>query len=374
MTLFIFTAYADLEVHEWGSINIVTGTDQVTVGDISDDQSDLPNFVEVWKKQAVIRPMVIEKPIIYFYSDKVQNIRVSVRYPQGIFTQWWPKPNSFSPYPPRNGAKTISKNGSLYWRATLQPNKKFDAQMPKMEGHPWWNIARDVDAATVLSGRGGVEKFLFYRGAGYFKPTLKVDTNKEGKFLLSNENNTSSKDVYTIDIKKVSDPLIHYYPAVENGEDSKKTVINSIDDAVKHLQAQLERKGLFTKEAAGLVKIWKSQMFEKPGQRAMYMMSEADIDKMLPLNITPKPDKQVRVILVRFECLTATTRNQIETWIQQLGDKAYKNRQAAEKELIKTGRIGEAVMRSAYKTATDPEVKIRLKEIIKKVTPKNPNP
>ena len=35
---------ADLVVHEWGSINVVTGPGKTTVGNISDDQSDLPNF------------------------------------------------------------------------------------------------------------------------------------------------------------------------------------------------------------------------------------------------------------------------------------------------------------------------------------------
>jgi len=370
----LLNCFATFEVHEWGSINIVTGTDEVVVGDISDDQSDLPNFVEVWKKQAVIQPIMIEKPIIYLYSDKVKNVRVSVRYPEGIFTQWWPKPNSFSPYPPRKGAKPILKNGMLYWNVTLYPDKKFDSQMPKMDDHPWWNIARDVDAATVKTSRGGTEKFLFYRGAGVFKPTLKVDTDKQGKFLLSNEPGADSKDIYTIDVKEGAQPVIHYYPAIGGDKEKNKVTIKTFDDAAKHLQAQLERRGLFTKEAAGLVKIWKKQMFEKTGQRAMYMMSEADVDKMLPLNITPKPDKQVRVILVRFECLTASTRKQIEEWITQLGSKAYKDRQAAEKKLIETGRVGEAVMRSAFKVAEDPEVKVRLKEILQKITPKNPNP
>ena len=370
----VLTAYAELEVHEWGSINIVTGTNQVNVGDISDDQSDLPNFVEVWKKQAVIRPMVIEKPIIYFYTDKVQKVSVSVRYPNGIFTQWWPKPNSFYPNPPRNGARPVNNNGSLYWSLTLLPGNKFDSAMPKMKDHPWWNIARDVDAATVQSSRGGTEKFLFYRGAGVFKPSLKVDTDKEGNFLLASEPGASSKDVYTIDIKENAEPLIHYYSSIQAGEKSQKTEINSIEGAAKHLQAKLEKRGLFTKEAAGLVKIWKEQMFSKPGQRAMYMMSEKDVDTMLPLKITPKPDKQVRVILVRFECLTASTRKQIEKWINELGSKAYKDRQAAEEKLVKTGRVGEAVMRSAFKSAKDPEVKMRLKDILKKITPKNPNP
>lgn len=34
--LLSLTAFAELEVHEWGSINVVTGDETVTVGDISD--------------------------------------------------------------------------------------------------------------------------------------------------------------------------------------------------------------------------------------------------------------------------------------------------------------------------------------------------
>ena len=95
---------------------------------------------------------------------------------------------------------------------------------------------------------------------------------------------------------------------------------------------------------------------------------------MLPLQISPKPDKEVRVILIRFECLSSNSKSNIEKWIQQLAAKSYKERKEAQKKLMETGRLGEAVMRTAYQNAKDPEVRMSLKEILEKITPKNPNP
>ena len=368
--MFSISLMAELEVHEWGSINIVTGQQKVTVGNIADDQSDLPNFVEVWTKQPQIRPIMIEKPIIYFYTDTKQTVSVNVKYPEGVFTQWWPKPNSFFPYAPTGNNPTPTTGGLLNWTVTLDPKGSFDKQMPAMNNHIWWPIARDVDAATVLSNRGGVEKFLFYRGAGKFIPTLKVDISDKGEFLLSNVDKAESREIYTVNVEEGKDPHIVYLPALT----ADKTILNSADEAAKHMQSRLEEKGLFTKEAAGMVKIWRKAMFEKPGQRAMYMMEKEDIDKMLPLQISPKPDKEVRVILIRFECLSSNSKSNIEKWIQQLAAKSYKDRKEAQKKLMETGRLGEAVMRTAYQNAKDPEVRMSLKEILEKITPKNPNP
>ena len=103
------------------------------------------------------------------------------------------------------------------------------------------------------------------------------------------------------------------------------------------------------------------------------MMEKADIDKMMPLRISPKPEKEVRVMLIRFECLSKALRADIEKWIADLAHKEFRVRKAAEKKLVATGRIGEAVMRSAFKEAEDLEVKMSLKEVLEKITPKNPN-
>ena len=78
-------------------------------------------------------------------------------------------------------------------------------------------------------------------------------------------------------------------------------------------------------------------------------------------------------MLIRFECLSNTHRQQIQAWIKQLAHKEYKVRKSALEKLIATGRVGEAVMRDALKTAKDPELKMSLKEALEKITPKNPN-
>ena len=150
----------DLIVHEWGSINLIVGSDaKAQLGAISEDQSDLPNFVEVWSKQPVQRLMIKEKPIIYFYTKKDMLVNVTVNYPKGVFTQWWPKPDSFLP---RRGQHVQSNNGMLFWRIGLKVDKSFDKNIPIVGNHPWWHIARDVDAVTVTSRDFSSEKFLFY--------------------------------------------------------------------------------------------------------------------------------------------------------------------------------------------------------------------
>lgn len=373
ITAFLFVSLqvmADLEVHEWGSINLVTGQENVIVGNIADDQSDLPDFVEVWSHQPQILPMVIEKPVIYFYTDQKQTVSVNAQYPNGIFTQWWPKPTSFSPQPPVNNNPRPEKGGQLNWRVTLDPTGPANELMPPMENHIWWPIARNVDAATVISSQEGAEKFLFYRGAGTFTPTLKVELSDKGDFLLSNTEKAISREIYTIRVRKGSDPQIAYLADLS----SEKKRFRNADDAAKHLQSRLEEKGLFTKEAAGMVHIWKKAMFEETGHRAMYMMEEEDINKLLPLRITPEPDKQVRVILIRFECLSPDEKSTIEAWINQLGAMTYGERKEAQEKLMESGRLGEAVMRTAYINSKDPEVKKSLKKILDTITPRNPNP
>lgn len=368
--LICFSASAELEVHEWGSINIVTGQKQLVVGDIADDQSDLPHFVEVWSSQAQLRPIMIEKPILYFYTDTKQTVSVTVNYPNGIFTQWWPTPNTFSPRHLAPNAPLPENNGQLQWHVTLDPTDAADNQLPPMEDHIWWPIAREVDAATVISSAGGTEKFLFYRGAGTFTPTLKVDISDQGAFLLSNTENATSREIYTVQVENGKDPQITYLPALS----AAPLLLKNADAASKHLQSRLEEKGLFPKEAAGMVSIWKKAMFEAPGQRAMYMMEKEDIDKMLPLNIHPAPEKTVRAFLIRFECLSPGVKSDLEAWIAQLGASSYQERKEAEKKLMETGRLGEAVMRSALENTKDPEIKKSLKQILKAITPRNPNP
>jgi len=360
---------ADLVVHEWGSINFVTGQKKISVGDIADDQSDLPPFVEVWTRQPQLRPMMIEKPILYFYTQERMNVTVSAQYPEGIFTQWWPKPVEFRPRFPEGRTPPPTKGGNIAWRITLDPAEAADAQLPAMKDHPWWPIARDVDAATVLSERGGAEKFLFYRGAGAFTPTLEVDISEKGDFLLRSVEEATVRDVYTVRVRDGEDPQFTYYSDLS----SDAIRFEKSDEVAKHMQGRLEAKGLFAKEAAGMVTIWRKAMFEEPGYRAMYIMEREDVDKLLPLMINPIPKSMERVFLIRFDCLSPEMKSKMEAWIIQLGADGYRERRAAKENLMEAGRLGEALMRSTYEETWDPEVKKSLKDILKAITPKNPH-
>ena len=357
----------DLVVHEWGSIVYVADSKAKTqIGVISEDQSDLPDFVQVWSEQAVQRPVLMKKPILYFYTKKDMFVNVTVNYPKGIFTQWWPNPQSFLPYLPRKGQVAPTANGMLHWRIGLKVDKSLDKAMPVVKNHPWWNIARDVDAATVTSSKLGTEKFLFYRGAGDFTPTLDVVIDKGGKFILKDKAGKKSKSIYTVHKVEGKPSVIHYFDSLSD----KKIKFKSTAEASAHIRQQVEARGLYKKEAAGMIKIWEKDMFEKVGQRALYLMEAADIEKLIPLNISPAPKEKKRVMIIRVECLSHEHKQQILALIKQLGAEKSKDRKAAEQKLISTGRVGEAVMREAYKTADDPEVKMRLKSVLDKIVPK----
>ena len=201
---------------------------------------------------------------------------------------------------------------------------------------------------------------------------MNVQVDREGDFILKNRESAISRDVYTVRVDEGKTPVIKFYSAITPDAPAEEVVIDSAKAAATHMQSRLEARGLYKKEAAGMVKIWSETMFEKPGHRAMYMMDEADIEKMLPLRISPEPKEQKRVILVRLDCLGPSARQDIETWIQQLASENFRVRKDAVKKLTASGRIGEAVMREAYSKTKDPEVKLSLKEIIETITPKNP--
>ncbi len=368
--LLSLSLHAEFVVHEWGSINLVTGQQKVTVGDIADDQSDLPPFVQVWSPQAQVFPRVIEKPILYFYTEEPLTVSVTADYPEGVFTQWWPTPLDFAPRHIEGGGQRPTRGGRLTWRIRLDPKGEADQHLPAMKNHPWWPIARDVDAATVIStAKGGAEKFLFYRGAGAFTPTLKVEVSEEGEFLLRNREGAQTRDVYTVRVRDGGDAQFHYYADLS----SDPVSFQDAAEITTHMQSRLEANGLFEKEAKGMVTIWKKAMFEAPGYRAMYIMEKEDVENLIPLRIEPPPKTIERVFLIRFDCLSPEVKSEIEGWMMQLGADGYRERRAAKEKLLETGRIGEAMMRTEYETTKDPEVKKSLGEILKAITPQNPN-
>src|SRR5438128_2309672 len=127
-TVFIITVFlggarrglASLEVHEWGTFTSLVGSDGVTQNGMSHEDESLPPFVHGFGEVNAVpfpdplpvlqpprRPQrprpcdggkgcipntflnsniitqKMETPVIYFYSDRVQNVEVNVKFPRG---------------------------------------------------------------------------------------------------------------------------------------------------------------------------------------------------------------------------------------------------------------------------------------------------
>jgi hypothetical protein len=75
-------------------------------------------------------------------------------------------------------------------------------------------------------------------------------------------------------------------------------------ESVKHdLHTLLAGHGLYPKEVEATIRTWEDSWFEE-GFRVFYVLPRQQTDAILPLEITPKPTKLVRVLVGRMEIMT----------------------------------------------------------------------
>ncbi|PYJ98564.1 MAG: hypothetical protein DME23_11715 [Verrucomicrobia bacterium] len=111
--------------HEWGTFTSVQGADGVLIPWNPLETTKLPKFVYDWSKPGqdrlpagVLKPgsksafvtlQRMETPVIYFYSDTERTIDVTVRFPQGLITEWYPQAHDIGPsaFPPNKLATAL---------------------------------------------------------------------------------------------------------------------------------------------------------------------------------------------------------------------------------------------------------------------------
>jgi hypothetical protein len=104
-----------------------------------------------------------------------------------------------------------------------------------------------------------------------------------------------------------------------------------LDDARSQLMedmvAALVSEGLYKKEARAMVDTWKHQWFAEEGSRVFYLLPQAWTDRVLPLEVMPKPDRVVRVMVGRAELIMPSVERGLKQQIM-----AFKSGDAAAQE------------------------------------------
>ncbi len=338
----------ELIVHEWGTFTSFSGSNGVQLDFRPLIGEDLPDFVYDRNRQAGvpnlsksnIRARVrMETPVTYFYTDRERTVRASVEFPDGLLTEFYPPVTSMAPALDQVSASGSPRLGQskLDWgeihlipSVALTPALKDERAanwlrgmieqriLPNdgMEGNHYYH-ARETDSAFVhvhhpasklnseKPSRDFIEKFLFYRGVGKFALPLNVVVADDDKIHVTNSGKLPIRSLFRVTVSSESITLSEL-DELGAGETiqfpSSERQVSSAD-----LQAivadALVREDLYLREALAMVKTWADSWFAEEGTRIFYMVPRETTDQILPLTISPKPDKSVRVLVGRVEVM-----------------------------------------------------------------------
>jgi len=346
-----------LVVHEWGTFTSVAGSDgKPMVWRPLSGPTDLPSFVyrpdyrrgELAQTKVDFNTTVrMETPVLYFYAGKETDVKVKVDFPNGAITEWYPK------------AASLKLRGLDWGRIRVRPGAPDE--FPREEAKSHYYPARETDAAPIQVKSPGLvqdEKFLFYRGVGWFNLPVKVSLTNEfvavknlGKdpvqaILFENRDGKTGFRV----LGAVRDEVTVAPP----------DLTQPASEAMAELERTLIKSGLFEKEARAMVNTWRDSWFEE-GLRVFYLVPRAAADAILPLTLDPKPDELVRVFVGRAEILTPDMERRAKEIVKAAGDDATK----LWNELQPFGRFASPLLRRVWANVPQEQVPQPVRQILR---------
>jgi hypothetical protein len=247
----------------------------------------------------------METPVVYFYSPTETTVNVTVEFPGGTLSEWYPSV-------PRTEGWVFDQE-VLHW-SEVRVRPGADPELPIEPGNSHYYAARATDAAPVFVGSQS-EKFLFYRGVGRFQPPLATVIDPAGNVEVRGMvpggvggvilfENRGGKIGYTV------------HGTIEGAERFGMPDLDATIDALyQDLHALLVGHGLYEAEARAMLETWRDTWFEE-GARLFYIVPEQIVDGLLPLAIDPVPAQVRRVFVGRMELVTPATLDTVERAIR----------------------------------------------------------
>lgn len=342
-------------VHEWGTFTSVQGGDGVLLEWQPFVSKDLPEFVYNWSRPGPDRQMPVsmalskggiralqrmETPVIYFYSDHELTADVTVKFPDGFITEWYPQAQEVGNEATRRAGRITNpfasdqslKNSAISWSGVrVIPEGRFHHPLPALVNDGTDNhyfAARETDAAFVRVDKGGtngttpeLEKLLFYRGAGNFSTPLKVTVNPDGEVAVANTGRAALNHLFLIEVRSGQGTWSRLDQVAGNSRQNWKRLGGSEDHFMPQdifraqLGAEIEKSlvaaRLYQREAAAMVKTWSKSWFAEEGVRVLYLLPGSWTDRTLPITLNPQPDELVRVMVGRAEIIPLATQREI---------------------------------------------------------------
>ena len=374
-------------VHEWGTFTTVQGSDGVTLLGAHHEEEGLPDFVHGYDKvhksgyatKGSPVPLLgvtqkMETPVIYFHADTPFRARIAVEFHEGLTSQWYPQVAELLPAQLQKGPPSFDlaeiKASKIVWDVDVVPAwEKVASRAPKVDSKQPWSFAREVDAAglAVADGRGTgeVERYLFYRGLGRFALPCCVKADRGGlaEFVNSGAEPLASSVVLEVGSDGARYRWLGKIAAkASNACDfgaipfrPRATVVDEVQGLVA--KQMLLPEGLHADEARAMVRTWARSWFSKPGTRVLYVVPRTEVDRILPLRITPQPQQVVRVLLGRIEFFTPELERGLATALHTFAASGFSDHGPLDAERARFDRFLEPALRRVLATCQDPAVK-----------------
>jgi len=364
-------------VHEWGTFTSVQGSDGVPLRWRPLESSALPKFVYDWQRPGLQRSLPVqmllrkdlisalqrmETPVIYFYADKPQSVDVSVDFPKGRITEWYPQAAQIGPAvsaDPVHRDASLEQSSARWSQVELLPQKQNSSlagALPLDSLGTHYFAARETDAAylripSLDSARTAheIEKFIFYRGTGDFATPLRVSTGPGNSVVVAATGSEPLAHVFVLEVNQRTGGFLQIKRLKPGEQRTIDLAANDLAVPVEQLSGQLASsmtaalvtQGLYPREAAAMVKTWKDSWFAEEGVRVLYILPRTWTDSTLPLRLTPPPKELVRVMVGRAEVLTPALQHRLSGAITRANSGDAGARALVLSELKSLGRFAE---------------------------------
>jgi len=135
---------------------------------------------------------------------------------------------------------------------------------------------------------------------------------------------------------------------------------------------RLESMGLAAADVPQILRILEKHALDKRRMTVVYRLDPAELDRLLPLEVTPTPRKTVRVGIVVARNIDPAVGDEIDQLIAQLANPSWEEREAASKQLADLGPAARPKLQAALKQK-DVEVVWRAERLLQALeTPTSP--
>src|SRR5258706_659650 len=286
-------------VHEWGTFTSFAGSDGISLEFRPLVTSDLPDFVldrgkqanlfsqrftagdrSIYTTKSTVRSLQrMETPVTYFYSDRPRTVDVTVGFPKGLLTEFYPPVRMMFPVFVKGQSEQLA-NSSLTWeQVKLIPNSSIKSTMlpPPTSNADHYGFARATDSAMLqiddkLISKTYYEKFLFYRGVGNFDLPVTLESSADGQFTI---HNGGSEPIHAAFLIQINNGHIRCAKFGSIDKDLAATLPQNeitIDQLSDEIALAIVADGMYEKEARAMVNTWRSSWFGEECTRLLYLL------------------------------------------------------------------------------------------------------